>query len=375
MICLVREHVLVPVVVGLMVLSGWLVPVASAAASERADSHAGRGAAQQAQPQQAAEPQVADGEAQVPDGEAQEALVLAELIDGAMRQETGPSDIAVQWENDFLKGQEGTTYVPYTLVLDPETVGSGSIVVRIRLVERGATLPTPDAEAEAAAEPPVYPFEDIHFVELRPAMGSPHRISRALQAVAGQYDVYVAIKDSELVESESEQIKRAIFKQTIRIPDLWGENLATSSVFVTERVEPVATPLTPEQLRVDPYAIGTARLVPRTNLDFAKGDICSVAFFIYNPEVDEGKPNVTIEYSFHRLVDNGEEFFNATSPQTLSDETLPLQFDMRAGHQLFTGQNVPLSSFNEGAYRLEIKITDNESGSSVTRDVNFTVGS
>ena len=364
MIRVVRPRGLVSLVVGLMVSGGWLAPVTSAVGRERA----GDGAAQQEQPSQAAEPQLTEEQAQ-------EALVLAGLIDGAMRGEIGPSAGAVQWENSFLKGQQGTTYVPYTLVLGPETVGSQSIVIRIRLAERGATLPTPDAEAEVAAEPPVYPFEDIHFVELRPAVGGPHRISRALQASGGRYDVYVAIKDSELVESESEQVKRTIFKHTITIPNLWSDALTTSSVFVTERVEPIATPLTPEQLRVDPYAIGSARLVPRASLDFTKSDTCSVAFFIYNPEVDEGKPNVTVEYSFHRRVDGGEEFFNATSPQTLSEETLPKQFDMRVGHQLFTGQNVPLSSFNEGAYRLEIKVTDNESGSSVTRDVNFTVGS
>ena len=369
MIYVVRERVLVPVVVGLMISGGLLAPLASAVASERAeDRRAGHGAAQQEQQQQAAEPQLNEEEAQ-------ESLVLGRLIDGAMRRETGPSDITVQWENDFLKGQQDTTYVPYTLVLDSETVGSQSIVVRIRLVERGATLPTPDPGAEAAAEPPLYPFEDIHFVELRPAMGGLRRISRALQAAGGQYDVYVAIKDSELVESESEQIRQTVFKRTITIPDLWSGELTTSSVFVTERVEPIATPLTPEQQRVDPYAMGTARLVPRTSLDFTKSDVCSVAFFIYNPAVDEGKPNVTVEYTFHRQVDGGEELFNTTSPQTLSDETLPPQFDIRAGHQLFTGQNVALSSFNEGAYRLEIKITDNESGSSVTRDVNFTVGS
>jgi hypothetical protein len=38
-----------------------------------------------------------------------------------------------------------------------------------------------------------------------------------------------------------------------------------------------------------------------------------------------------------------------------------------------TGQAVPLASFPEGEYRLEIKVTDKLANKSVTRDVNFSV--
>ena len=38
--------------------------------------------------------------------------------------------------------------------------------------------------------------------------------------------------------------------------------------------------------------------------------------------------------------------------------TLPPAFDMSLGHQLQTGQAVPLASFPAGDYRLEIKVTD-----------------
>jgi hypothetical protein len=52
---------------------------------------------------------------------------------------------------------------------------------------------------------------------------------------------------------------------------------------------------------------------------------------------------------------------------------LPPQFDLAAGHQLQTGQAVPLASFPAGDYRLEIKVTDKLGTKTVTRDVNFTV--
>jgi hypothetical protein len=68
-----------------------------------------------------------------------------------------------------------------------------------------------------------------------------------------------------------------------------------------------------------------------------------------------------------------EKFFNKTAPQNLNAQTLPPQFDVAAGHQLQAGQAVPLASFPEGEYRLEVKVTDKIANKSLTRDVNFTV--
>ena len=67
-----------------------------------------------------------------------------------------------------------------------------------------------------------------------------------------------------------------------------------------------------------------------------------------------------------------EKFFNHTRPQNYNAQTLP-QFDAAAGHQIPGGLAIPLQSFPEGDYRLEIKITDNISKKTLTRDVNFTV--
>jgi hypothetical protein len=50
------------------------------------------------------------------------------------------------------------------------------------------------------------------------------------------------------------------------------------------------------------------------------------------------------------------------------------QFDP-AGHPIMAGQGVPLAGFQEGDYRLMIKVTDLLAGKTLTRDVTFTVGS
>ena len=97
------------------------------------------------------------------------------------------------------------------------------------------------------------------------------------------------------------------------------------------------------------------------------------------------KPDVVVEYNFCQVAAGaeppkpgepckaGEKFFNKTNPQNLNAQTLPPGFDLAQGHQLQSGQAVPLASFPEGQYRLEIKVTDKLANKTLTRDVNFSV--
>ncbi len=81
---------------------------------------------------------------------------------------------------------------------------------------------------------------------------------------------------------------------------------------------------------------------------------------------------MTVEYNFYNMQNGAEKFFNGTNPQALNAQTLPgLGFDPAAG--MTNGQTIPLASFPEGEYRLEIKITDKLATKSVTRDVKFSV--
>ena len=126
-------------------------------------------------------------------------------------------------------------------------------------------------------------------------------------------------------------------------------------------------------------------IVPVTDMKFSKKAEISTFMLIYNAKADAAnKPDVTVEYNFCQAAAGsqpkagepckaGEKFFNKTNPQNLNAQTLPPQFDITAGHQLQTGQAVPLASFPEGDYRLEIKITDKIANKSVTKDINFSV--
>jgi hypothetical protein len=192
--------------------------------------------------------------------------------------------------------------------------------------------------------------------------------------------VYITLKERlavDVKDREKAATKSGVLKQTVTVPNFWSEELMTSSIIVADRVEPLSAPLTPREQAEQPYTLGTTQIVPSMTGTFSKKNELSLVFLIYNPVLGaDKKPDVSVEYSFYQKVAteaSGEKFFNKTNPQVFSAKTLPPQFDPAAGHQLVAGQSLPLGSFPEGEYRLEIKVTDKLSGKTITHNVKFVV--
>ena len=200
------------------------------------------------------------------------------------------------------------------------------------------------------------------------------KISRSFTVAAGAYDVYVLVKEPSSDKKNAPAPKTSLLKQTITVPELWNDELNTSSVIVADRIDPLPAPLTSQQMIERPYALGAMEIVPASSNKFTKKSELQPFLLIYNAKTDSAnKPDVTVEYNFYSKEAAGEKFFNKTKPQDLNAQTLPPQFDFAAGHQLQSGQAVPLATFPEGDYRLEIKVTDKIANKTLTREVNFSV--
>jgi hypothetical protein len=270
--------------------------------------------------------------------------------------------------NDFLKAQDGKTYVPFTLTLDPALAGQ-QVALYFRVIDKKA--PPADKEAKAEdAKKPMYAFEAIHFGQPRAEGNAPLRMSRAFAVPAGDYDVYMALKTRG-----DKDVKYGLLKQSVTVPDFWAEGkLTTSSVILAERVEMLKEMPSTEQLSERPYVLGTTEIVPSRDRVFTTANELPIIFLVYNPGFDATKrPDITVEYNFHIKAAEGEKYFNKTSPQEFDASTLPEGFDVAAGQQLLAGQTVPLEKFPPGDYRLEIKVTDNLTKQTLTENVTFTV--
>jgi hypothetical protein len=326
-----------------------------------------------------------------------EIQAVVKVVDDVAAGQPAPNDFSLTWvREDVLKAQGNKEYVPFTVTVDPTKVSGGNIAFYWRVVAKDTAEPTPTPTATQGQKKDDkkdkdkkkdYAYEDVSFV---PVSGqSPVRISRSFTVPSGSYDIFIVAKEPtpEKAPKNAPPPKMSVLKQTINVPDFWNGELATSTVIVAQRIDPLPAPLTPQQQADRPYALGSMEIVPAFDTKFTKKGELSTFMLIYNPKTDSAnKPDVVVEYNFCQVAaagsepakpgdpcKPGEKFFNKTNPQNLNAQTLPPQFDLAAGHQLQSGQAVPLASFPEGQYRLEIKVTDKIANKTLTRDVNFTV--
>jgi hypothetical protein len=312
----------------------------------------------------------------------------------------------LEFRNDFIKGQEGKIYMPFQLLVNRDKVAAKSLVLSTRMAPKGAMGPdapaAPAAPAEkgknakAAAPHSRYKWEDSWVIDLPsgPSTAKAYKVTGALSIEPGDYDLYVGIRQrsGDAAPAKTPAQKAAaenapattpeagskarvtVFKKELVVPAL-GDELTTSSVIVADKVDVLQAAIAPDKQRENPYTFGQMKITPSETNKFAKTDDLNIVFWIYGAQVDSAtkKPNVSVDYSFSQKTASGEKYFNKTDPQELNATTLPPQFDLAAGHQLPGSLQVPLASFPEGDYHLEIKVADKVSGKSITRDVMFTV--
>ncbi|HKB11229.1 MAG TPA: hypothetical protein VKD69_11255 [Vicinamibacterales bacterium] len=320
------------------------------------------------------------------DAQKKEIQNIVKLVDDAAGGQTAANDLSLTWlREDVLKAQGNKEYVPFTVTIDPSKVSGDKVALYWRVVAKGGAAPAAepaaagkkdDKKKDDKGKKTDYAYEDISFVPLTPGQ-NPMRIARSFTVAAGTYDVFLVAKEPtpDKAPKNVPPPKMSMIKQAVTVPDFWNGDLATSSVIIAQRIDPLASPLTPQQQADRPYALGQMEIVPTFDTKFTKKSELSTFMLIYNPKVDaNNKPDVTVEYNFYQKpAGQPEKFFNKTNPQNLNGQTLPPQFDLAAGHQLQSGQAVPLASFPEGDYRLEIKVTDKIANKTLTREVSFTV--
>jgi len=295
--------------------------------------------------------------------EKEEIEIVVKAVDGAMAGQPAPTDVQMKIDPVFLKSQEARNFVPFSIELTG--AAQKDSVLYIRVVD-----PTQKPEGKKKIE---YPWDDVHFVPAAQLATSPARLHRVFMAKPGTYDVYVMVKERLADKApKNSPVKSGLLKTSITVPDLATE-FTTSSILVADKVNILTAPLSMDEARERPFAFGTQELVPAADMDFSKADELSIFFQVYNPGLNgNGKPDLTLEYSFMRKEGAEEKFFNKTNPQTVNEGNLPPQFDP-AKFPVPGGITVPLKSFGEGEYRLEIKITDKTSNKVLTQNVKFNV--
>lgn len=298
--------------------------------------------------------------------EQQEIEQVVKLVDGIMAGQPAPTDVTMTVEPFFMKSQDQRTFVPFVLTVTGAPKTDAALYVRVV---------NPAAKPDPKAKKVEYPWDDIHFVPAAQLAGDTVKLNRVFMAPAGTYDVYIAFKERLAERAPKNTVaKMGVLKSSITVPDFYNGELATSTILVADKVNMLSAPPSADEARERPFAFGMQEMIPAPDMEFKKSEALSIFFQVYNAGLDaSGKPNLTLEYEFHKAEGDGEKFFNKTSPQTVNASNLPPQFDP-AKFPVPGGIEVPLASFGEGSYRLNIKITDKANNNKVlSQDVKFTI--
>jgi hypothetical protein len=302
--------------------------------------------------------------------EQQDARVLIDLADSM--GEALPSEFPLTWrQNHFVMAQNGQTFIPFTLQLDPTFLPSSAVVLYVRAVKKGVAAPPPEGDDKKGDEMMVeYPWDNLEFLDV-PADGL---VARGLALSGGEYELFVGVKELS-TENEEEIKKTSVFRRDLSVPDFTKPELAISSIIVADGMEGVEA-LAPEAQRANPYTFVTIKVTPSLDSKYQQTSALTLLFWVYGVTPDAmQKPDVQIDFSFHQKLPEGEKYFNKTAPQVLNatSQMLPAGFDLSAGHLVPGMLNMPLGSFPPGDYRCEVRVTDKLSGKSLTQNVAFNV--
>ncbi len=313
-----------------------------------------------------------------------EGEALVGLADAAMDGRAA-SDFSIQWRNDFLKAQTGT-FVPFTLTVDRSSLTAASLLMYVRAARRDAQAP-----ARGRGGLVRYPFDIIFPVDLSAPTGQAIRITRGFAVPAGDYDVYVALRERAADPLRTEpHLRAAVLKQPLTVPDFWAGELTASTVILADRIDALPASIAGDEVLERPYVVGQNEIHPAAGTAFRKDRELIVVFLIYNPTVSPEKNfDVQVDYHLFRRMPAGtaemapaagqpaaragERYVTRTNPQRFTPPLMGGQFDPAAGQPMLAGQGILLSSFQDGEYRLGITVTDLLSRKTVLRDVTFTV--
>ncbi len=295
---------------------------------------------------------------------------------------------SIGWaDHHFIAGAQDV-YVPYSLRLDASLLQQPGIAVFIRAVNEAS----PGATSA---------WDDVHFDDAARIRAAGGVLQKAMALRPGRYRVLIAAQPlstarrrvggqrTDVEQTAVTQLvamvdsfprtppttQQPVLEQALEVPELRGPGLTVSSIIGASSVETVSATRSPEEQAVDPYVFGAMRIVPRTPAVFKRDAELSLVCWIYNaPNGAGGKPDITVEYHFYRVLEDGStRYFNRTEPQRLNASTLPADFSAAAGHQLPGSLAVPLASFSPGEHELRIIVRDNVRSQQIGNVYRFTV--
>jgi GWxTD domain-containing protein len=280
---------------------------------------------------------------------------LEEVVQHKISYNTMPFDV----RTDFVKITNDTVLVPVTVQLKNRDITfANKDGVQHGVVNIFGRLTTLSGKVAQT-------FEDTVVADV-PAELLPREVEnskiywKAVPLRPGRYRLDLVVKD---VNGD----RMGTWSRSIIVPDFSDDKLASSTLILSDDVEPVPS----KSVGTGMFVIGTTKVRPRVApsdgkpMSFKRGQKVNFWMQVYNLSLDDKthKPSATFEYDIVNATTNKEVVHAVDSSEKMGN----------IGEQVTLQKTVQAANLDPGVYRIQIKVNDNISKQTLGPSATFAV--
>jgi len=271
-----------------------------------------------------------------------EAIVTARIVRDQLK---------FTWRTDFMKVTNDTVLVPITI-----QVSNGQLNFQSKDGIHSATLnvfgrvSTLTGRVVQTFEDPVSKdFPDSLFQQ---SLKLQSIYQKAVPLRPGLYRLDIVVKD---VQSGNV----GVVNTRLAVPRYADEKLDASTLILADQLEHVPA----KQIGTGQFVLGSTKVRPRLNSDFATSDRMGIYLQVYNLKPDDKthKSSATFQFTVKKGAEQVLQF------KETSEEM------KQTGDQVTIERWLPLASLAPGKYTIEINANDGISNQSISKTADFTV--
>lgn len=283
-------------------------------------------------------PNVAAQGRQLTKDEEREAKAISSALTNAFQGKPVTNDLGLTWvRSDALQAQADKSIIAFGLTVDAAKAPSGKVFMLWRVLPAGA-----DPKDKKLA--PI--FENFSTAELE---GAKPFLGRLFLAPAGKVDILIGAH--EYVEGKASKTPISVIRQTVDVPALAGGEFMVSGLYLF-KPKKYSAPLS--DIMEHPYGTPEEENLPLTNPSLTKAEGLHVNGMVFN-----ATGRVAVEYAAFKEGASEPAKRWAAADIDPARQGIP--------------DRVPLTDFEPGNYRLEIKLTDKGSNKTLTENLPFSV--
>jgi hypothetical protein len=188
----------------------------------------------------------------------------------------------------------------------------------------------------------------------------------------GNYLLSMAITSLEL-----DKIGTQYFEFTIPNPMTFTDTLETTPIFFAKELNRMSSPETKADIHKDYFTYAVLQITPNFDRVFYRGDNLDIFFFIFGAQPNEAnafdiEANYTVKHEDEAII----KFAGTKYDAPIISQPLPLKktvvIQTQKGDEV--SEKKEARDLDPGAYTLSIELKCNISGKTITKDIDFTVG-